>query len=184
VITVLFSDIRGFTSWSETRRPEEVVAQLNEYLSAMADVVADHGGYVDKFIGDAVMALWSVPIEQPDHADRGLATAREMLRRLDLLNQDWKTRGLEPFKIGIGLHSGEALVGNLGSDRKADYTAIGDTVNTASRLESMTKELGASPAISVDCASLLGERPPDLRPLGSVPIRGREAGVEIFTLKT
>jgi len=182
-ITVLFSDIRGFTTWSEGRKPEQVVAQLNEYLSAMADVVAEHGGYVDKFIGDAVMALWGVPLPRPDHAGAALAAAREMLRRLEQLNQDWRARGLEPFRIGVGLHSGEALVGNLGSNRKADYTAIGDTVNTASRLEGMTKQLGHVLVISEECVEAMPHPPRDLTCLGTVAIRGRDAGIVVFTPK-
>ncbi len=181
-ITVLFSDIRDFTSWSESRPPEAVVRQLNEYLSAMSEVVAEHGGYVDKFIGDALMAIWGVPLFQADHADRGLATARAMLLVLEALNADWERRGLSSFRIGIGLHSGEALVGNLGSVRKADYTAIGDTVNTASRLEGMNKVLKTTLLVSKACRDAMVRPAADLRSLGVMAIRSREGTVELFSL--
>jgi class 3 adenylate cyclase/CHASE2 domain-containing sensor protein len=139
-ITVLFSDIRGFTTLSERTAPENLVAQLNEYLSAMSEVIISHGGYLDKFIGDGILAIYGAPVEQKDAAWKAVSSAMKMLERLAELNAKWKAEGWNELDIGIGIHSGEAIVGNIGSWRKLEYTAVGDTVNTASRIESKTKQ--------------------------------------------
>ncbi|MCU1309293.1 MAG: putative transrane sensor domain protein [Candidatus Angelobacter sp.] len=139
-ITVLFSDIRGFTTLSERTAPENLVAQLNEYLSAMSEVIISHGGYLDKFIGDGILAIYGAPVEQKDAAWKAVSSAMKMLERLAELNAKWKAEGRNELDIGIGIHSGEAIVGNIGSWRKLEYTAVGDTVNTASRIESKTKQ--------------------------------------------
>lgn len=139
-VTVLFSDIRGFTTLSEGSEPVALVRQLNEYLSAMTDVITQHGGMVDKFIGDGILALFGAPLEDDRSAERAARAALGMLARLEPLNQAWAAQGKPRLQIGIGIHSGEAIVGNVGSDKKLEYTAIGDTVNTASRVEARTKE--------------------------------------------
>jgi len=142
-ITVLFSDIRGFTTLSEKLTPEQVVAVLNPYLEAMSAIIYRHGGTIDKYEGDAVMAFFGEPVAHPDHALRGVRTAVDMLLTLDSLRQRWYADGVLPkgasFQIGVGLNSGEAFVGLLGSEQRINYTAIGDNVNLSSRLQDLTK---------------------------------------------
>ncbi|MHB8836640.1 MAG: CHASE2 domain-containing protein [Candidatus Methylomirabilia bacterium] len=148
-VTVLFSDIRGFTTFSERHAPEEVVAVLNEYLGAMTDIVFRWEGTLDKFIGDAVMVFWGAPLPQPDQAERALRCALHMCDGLDALNAKWASEGKDALAIGIGINSGEAVVGNIGAlGKKTEYTVIGDHVNLASRLESLTKKYHARILIS------------------------------------
>jgi adenylate cyclase len=137
-VSVLFSDIRGFTTLSETAAPEEVVALLNLYFSRQVEVIFRHGGTLDKFIGDAIMAFWGAPTAYPDHADRAVAAAIDMSATLDELRDELGTLGAE-MDVGIGVHTGRAVVGFIGSNDRLDYTAIGDTVNLASRIEGLTK---------------------------------------------
>ena len=143
-LSVMFSDIRGFTTLSEKMPPEEIVPQLNDYLTRMTQVVFDHHGTLDKFIGDAIMAIFGAPVEQTDHAVRACATAVDMIRTLRLLQQEWREKGLPVLHIGVGINSGMMVVGNMGSERRFDYTVIGDNVNLASRLEGLTKMYGVS----------------------------------------
>ena len=133
-VAVLFSDIRGFTSLSETMAPDEMASLLTEYFTEMVDIVFRHGGTLDKFMGDAVMAQWGAPLGAPDDADRAMAAAIEMVGALDTLNERWIGQGRPELQIGIGLSFGEAFAGNIGSERRLEFTVIGDTVNTASRL--------------------------------------------------
>lgn len=137
-ITVLFSDIRGFTSLSETRRPEEVVELLNRYFDLQVSAIFEQAGTLDKFIGDAIMAFWNAPLNMPDHAVRAVRAAIGMQRQLARFKQEMGELG-ESFDIGIGIHTGAAVVGFLGASQRLDYTAIGDTVNLASRIEGLTK---------------------------------------------
>lgn len=138
-ITVLFADIRGFTRLSEHAQPEKVVQLLNKYFSAMTDIIFAHGGTLDKYLGDGLMALFGAPTATPDDSTNALNAAVAMQRRVIQINDDLKAEGLPEVAIGIGLHTGEATVGYIGSERRSEYTAIGDTVNTASRLESNSK---------------------------------------------
>ncbi|HSI81458.1 MAG TPA: adenylate/guanylate cyclase domain-containing protein [Solirubrobacterales bacterium] len=139
--TILFSDIRGFTTFSESQPADRVLSILNRYLSGMTDAILDHGGTVTTYIGDGIMAVFGAPIPHADHADRALAAAREMLEvRLPEFNAWLSEQGIEPFQMGIGLNTGPVMAGNVGSEKRLEYTAIGDTVNTAARLEGMTKE--------------------------------------------
>jgi adenylate cyclase len=139
VITLLFSDIRGFTTLSESRKPEEVVEILNTYFSRQVEVIFRHGGTVDKFIGDAIMAFWGAPVDDPRHAQNAVAAALEMGRVVDQFRQELGGELAREFDIGIGVHTGSAVVGFIGSENKLDYTAIGDSVNLASRIEGATK---------------------------------------------
>jgi adenylate cyclase len=134
MVAVLFSDIRGFTALSETMNPDDMARLLTEYFTEMVDCVFRHGGTLDKFIGDAVMAQWGAPIGEADDPDRALAAAIDMLAELDKLNARWRLDRRPELQIGIGLNYGEAFAGNIGSERRLEYTVIGDTVNTASRL--------------------------------------------------
>lgn len=142
VLTVLFSDIRGFTSISETMEPEGLVKLLNEYLTEMTQVVFNHEGTLDKYIGDAIMAIYGAPIFREDHPVRACRTALEMLEVMNGLREKWKTMGLPPLDIGIGINTGEMIVGNMGSTKRFDYTVMGDHVNLASRLEGLNKQYG------------------------------------------
>ncbi|MCW5961969.1 MAG: FHA domain-containing protein [Pyrinomonadaceae bacterium] len=138
-ITVLFADIRGFTSFSEKQNPEKVVGLLNRYFSAMSEIIFAHGGTLDKYIGDGMMALFGAPTTTPDDAQNALRTAVTMQKRLEKLNQELIAEGFAPVSTGIGLHTGEATIGYIGSEQRSEYTAIGDTVNIAARLESNAK---------------------------------------------
>lgn len=182
-LTVLFSDIRGFTSISERLPAEAVVRMLNEYLDAMAEIVFRQGGTLDKFVGDAVMAFWGAPVRVQDHARRAADTALDMLDALARLNARWAAEaGTTQLAIGIGINTGEAIVGNIGSlSRKLDYTAIGDTVNLASRLEGLNKDQKTSIIVSAETRMALGDEY-ELRPLGAVPVKGKEKPVHIFEL--
>jgi class 3 adenylate cyclase len=145
-VTVLFSDIRNFTTISERLAPGQVVEMLNRYLTWACEPILAAGGTVDKFVGDAIMAVFGAPAAHPDHARRAVAAALGLAAAAsefhDWLAQRFPGLGLPEFKIGVGLHTGEAVVGNIGSPKRLEYTAIGDTVNTASRLEGLSKELG------------------------------------------
>lgn len=138
-VTILFADVRGFTTYAERMSPEVLVVQLNEYLDAMTEAIIAEGGYVDKFIGDGILAVFGAPVAQRDSAWHGVLAANRMLERLADLNTRWRKEARAEWSIGIGIHSGDAVVGNIGSWRKLDYTVVGDTVNTASRIESLTK---------------------------------------------
>jgi adenylate cyclase len=169
-VTVLFCDIRGFTALSAGRSPEAVVERLNAFLSTMVDIVESrHGGIINKFLGDGFMALFGAGMAQPDHADAALAAARDMLGA-----------GSE-FKIGVGVHSGPAIVGNIGSARRLEYTAIGETVNIASRLEQLTKTL-AEPLLFSEGTKRLLRGSWSARELGLHAIRGQPAPLELFGL--
>jgi adenylate cyclase len=137
--TVIFTDIRGFTRFSERLSPEEVVEFLNDFLEEMTGAIMDHNGMLDKYIGDAVMGVFGVPFHADDHALRALRAGLDMRARLNRLNVELKEKGLPELSIGIGLHTGELLIGSIGSTRRLDYTVIGDTVNVASRIEGMTR---------------------------------------------
>jgi adenylate cyclase len=181
-VTVLFSDIRGFTTFSETRDPEEVLEILNRYHEEMTDAVMAHEGTLISFMGDGIMAVFGAPIEQPDHADRAFAAAKEMLEaRLPAVNQWMRERGVgEEFQIGIGLNSGPVMAGNLGSQRRLEYTTIGDTVNTAARLEGMTKGSGHSLFVADSTRELLSERDGELSYVDSMPVRGRAEEIRVW----
>ena len=184
-VTVLFSDLRGFTKMSETREPEEMVSHLNDYFNVMVPLIQDQRGMVDKFIGDAIMALWgSVPeMTRGNGSEYAAITAVKMKRFLAQLNVEWEARGIPSLAQGIGLHCGEALTGNIGSDNHHELTAIGDTVNLASRLESVTKQYGVEIVVSETVADFLN--PDDgwiLRPLDRVKVVGRDRPVDLIEI--
>ncbi len=180
-MTVLFSDIRGFTSLSEKMAPEEVAAFLREYLTAMTEVVFKHGGTVDKYMGDGLMALFNVPLEQPDHAERAVRAGLEFLERLRPLAGRFRANYGSDVRCGIGINTGEAVVGIIGSEQRLEYTAIGDAINLGSRLESLTKDVKASIVISEStCRAVRGRFA--TRALGEVTVRGKERAVPIHAV--
>ena len=178
-MTVLFSDIRGFTTVTEKGNPEELVAQLNEYFSKMVAVVFRHHGTVDKFVGDMVMALFGAPLDDPDHAEHAVATAGEMVKELGELNRKWAGEGRVKLDIGVGVNSGGMIAGNIGSSSIMSYTVIGDNVNLGSRLESLNKEYATRIIISDATRSLLRDTY-TIRPLGDVVVKGKTRPVAIF----
>jgi adenylate cyclase len=178
-MSVLFSDIRGFTAVTEKGNPEALVIQLNEYFSRMVEMVFRHKGTVDKFVGDMVMALYSAPVEDSDHAEHAVATAVDMVRELGELNSKWAERGMPQLDIGIGINSGDMIAGNIGSSAIMSYTVIGDNVNLGSRLESLNKNYGSRIIISdASRTRLTGNY--DIRPLGEVVVKGKTKPVAIF----
>jgi adenylate cyclase len=178
-MTVLFSDIRGFTAMTEKGNAEALVAQLNEYFSTMVEVVFRHHGTVDKFVGDMVMALFSAPVEDTEHAEHAVAAAVEMVSELGKLNRKWLAEGKVQLDIGIGINSGDMIAGNIGSERIMSYTVIGDNVNLGSRLESLNKEFQSRIIIS-DATRTRLRTEPTLRPLGEVTVKGKTRAVSIF----
>jgi len=159
--------------------PRQLSSFLNEYLSAMTDIVMDHAGTVDKFIGDAIMAFWGATLDEPEHAVKGIITALEMGRRLRELQPDWKARGLPPIEIGIVINTGMMRVGNMGSSTRFDYTVMGDNVNLASRLEGLTKVYGAAILISDATREACGDRF-FYRPIDLVRVKGKLEPVALF----
>ncbi len=182
-LTVLFSDIRSFTTYSEKYTPEEVVSNLGEYLTDMVDVILRYGGMLDKFVGDEIMAVFGAPAHVPDHAERACLTALEMIRSLDRLKERWTREGKEVFDIGIGVNTGDMLVGNLGSRQIFDYTVIGDNVNLGARLEGINKVYKTvnNIIISEFTQNMLSDNLVT-RELDSVRVKGKTRPVAIFEL--
>ena len=180
-ITVLFSDIRGFTTLAERMPPDELVSMLNEYLTPMTEIVFKEEGTLDKYIGDAIMAIFNAPLELKDHPARACTVALNMARKVPELNKKWAKMGRPPIAIGVGLNTGEAVVGNMGAELRFDYTAIGDAVNLASRLEGQTKTYGvdiiASEHIYRACKDSF-----IFRDIDYIKVKGKEEASGVFHL--
>ena len=182
-VTILFSDIRNFTTLSEKMTPTEILALLNRYLDQMSSVVEQHGGVIDKYIGDAIMALFGAPVVAPDAAGRAMAAALAMSAALDKLNRQLATEGVPALDIGIGINTARVVAGNMGSKTRLNYTVIGDGVNLASRLETLCKDSDYQARIIVSEATVLAAKnPPPVRPLGEVKVKGKQTAVKIFAL--
>jgi len=183
IVTVIFTDIRNFTTLSESVSSATVVEWLNDYFSRMNAVVESYGGHINKFLGDGLMIVFGAPIDRGDEeearaaVDCGLA----MLLAVENMNTEWANTGRPVVKIGVGVHTGEATCGVVGAEKRLEYTLIGDTVNLASRLESTTKELGVSILISDATAKLLKDDY-ELRPLGEVKVKGKTINTTVLTV--
>jgi adenylate cyclase len=182
--TVMFSDLRGFTSFSESLEPEQVIESLNMYLTEMSEAILDHGGTLVAYMGDGIMAVFGAPLQQDDHADRALEAARDMLSRMEKFNDYLRDNGLNEggFKMGIGLNSGPVMSGNVGSERRLEYTALGDTTNTAARLEGMTKGTPHQLFVADTTRTMLTRPAEDLIEVGEAEVRGRVAKVMLWSL--
>ena len=181
IVTVLFVDIQGFTSISEKLPPPEVVIWLNQYFETISNCITREKGLVNKFIGDAILAVFGVPIPNPNHADSALQSALSILKDIKEINQKNLNNNLPEYKIRIGIHSGEVLAGNIGSLSRMEYTVIGDTVNTASRLESYCKELNLELLLSND-TKLNSNKIYSFKSFGEIKIRGKENTIEIYSI--
>ncbi|WP_283742739.1 adenylate/guanylate cyclase domain-containing protein [Sideroxydans sp. CL21] len=179
-VTVLFTDIKGFTSFSEAHPPQEVVSRLNEYLGAMVQVIEQHDGTIDKFIGDGIMAYWGAPLAQPDHAKLAIDCIRAIHVRMEALRTQWKERGVEPFSIRGGIQSGEVVAGNVGlAGKKMEYTVIGDTVNQAARLEGSAKYYGVTYLVGEETYQMTREMC-RYRELDKIRVVGKQLPVTIY----
>ncbi|MGI6198161.1 MAG: CHASE2 domain-containing protein [Candidatus Cloacimonadaceae bacterium] len=182
-VTVLFSDIRSFTTYSENHKPQETVQILKEYLTAMVDTITHNDGIVDKFVGDEIMALYGTPVPLPNPALSACKTALQMRERLSQLQRKWREEGREDFEIGIGINTGQAVVGNLGSEQIFDYTAIGDTINLGARLEAINKEYDTEKHIIIsEFTYAQVEDLVEARFLDEVKVKGKNQAVKIYEL--
>jgi adenylate cyclase len=182
-VTVLFSDIRGFTSYSENHKPQETAQILKEYLTAMVETVIHNDGIVDKFIGDEIMALFGTPVSLYNHALSACKTALQMRNRLAILQDKWREEGRETFEIGIGINTGQAVVGNLGSEQIFDYTAIGDTINLGAGLEAIGKDYDTETNIIISEFTYAKVKDfVQARYLDEVKVKGRNQAVKIYEL--
>ena len=179
-VVVFFSDIRGFTPMSETMNPDEIAGLLTDYFTEMVDIVFEHSGTLDKFMGDAIMALWGAPIGHADDADRAMQCAIDQLDTLEKMNAKWKESGRQPLAIGIGINFGEVFAGNIGSNRRLEYTVIGDAVNTASRLCSSA---GANEILISEPFYKALKKPPNVEALEPIQVKGKTKKVPVYRVK-
>ena len=177
--TFLFTDVRGFTALSESLPPEDVTYIMNKALTAQQKAVQKHGGMVDKYIGDAMMAIFNAPLDQKDHETRAIDCALDIMKNMEDLNEEFKKKGIPSVAIGIGINSGKAVIGNMGSESRFDYTAIGDAVNTAARLESATKEVGVDLLIGKNTAQFTKF---ELNLISTIKVKGKADALDVYTV--
>ena len=178
-VTVLFADLRDFTTLAERLETREIVTLLNDYFEHMVKVVFAHGGTLDKYIGDGLMAYFGAPVDQPNHAQRGVECALAMQESLRSFNESRLKNNLPAVRMGIGIHTGPAVVGSIGAHHRREYTAVGDTVNVASRVEQLCKTYDHDILVTADTASL-AERAARYTPLGDVLVKGRKATIQVL----
>ncbi|MCH2191727.1 MAG: adenylate/guanylate cyclase domain-containing protein [Gammaproteobacteria bacterium] len=180
LMTVLFTDIRNFTTHSESMTPEDLAEWLNDFLTPMTTIIHDHRGAIDKYMGDAIMAFWGAPLEDEDHAEHAIDAAKAMIEYLDTLNAHYRSKGWPEISIGIGLNSGDMSVGNMGSEFRMAYTVVGDAVNLGSRLEGLTKQYGVPIIVSEFTQSMVSNY--DFEKLDHVKVKGKTEGVTIYSV--
>jgi adenylate cyclase len=179
-VCIFFSDIRGFTAMSETMNPDQIATILTEYFTEMVEIIFEHGGTLDKFMGDAIMALWGAPIGQADDADRAMQAARAQLTALATMNERWRDAGRPELAVGMGINFGEVFAGNIGSDRRLEYTVIGDAVNTAERLCSAA---GPNEILVSDAFLQALKEPPPVEELPPLDLKGKARAVAVYRVK-
>jgi adenylate cyclase len=181
--TVMFADVRDFTRFSENKPPDEVVSLLNDYLDTMVEVITNYDGVPDKFLGDGILAVWSVPADVSNHPQKAVQAAFAMLKELDRFNEERRRNGEEPLTIGMGIHTGELIAGNIGSREKMEFTVVGDTVNTCSRIEAANKELNSTISLS---RTVYEQLPPALqerfRSVPNMELKGKKQRIDLYTL--
>ena len=181
-LTILISDVRNFTTMTEQSEPMELIALLDDYLSAMTEIIFKHNGIVDKFIGDGILAYWGAFTPDSRHAEHAACAALEMIERVQQLNQQWVAQGKKPIAIGVGINTGAVIFGNIGRGKKIEFTVIGDAVNLASRLEGLNKDFGTSIIVSEATRQHIGEAA-QVRPLGGVTVKGKTVTTTVFELQ-
>ena len=179
-MTVLFADIRGFTAMAEQMQPDAIAALLTDYFTEMVEVIFEHGGTLDKFIGDALMALWGAPVAHPDDARRAHQAAVAMQQTVEGLNQRWRAAGRTTIAVGIGINYGDVFVGNIGSHRRLEYTVIGDVVNVAQRLSA---EAGPGEILVSEAFRHAVSAPVDAEHLPGTGLKGKTQTVEVFRVR-
>jgi adenylate cyclase len=182
-VSILFSDLRGFTTLSEQMRPEQIAAHLNEYFDAMTAAIFAHRGMINDFVGDAVMAVFGAPVDDAEHAWNAVQSAVAMDQALDALNRRWEAAGLPRLRMGIGVHTGSVFAGNVGGRDRIKYTVIGDPVNVASRVEGLNKELGTTILLTEEALAAVGDRV-RVRDCGLIAVKGRVEKVRVFEVVT
>lgn len=181
--TVLLSDIRGFTALSKKMPPERLVRYLNQYLDVMVDVVFECGGTLDKFIGDAILASFGVPVHADDHAERAAKCALEMIRRLEGLNEQYRSDGEPEINIGVAIATGKVVAGNIGSKKRMEYTVIGETVNTSSRIEALNKKFGTKILVNEEARKKLDQSGFSFRPMPKVSVPGKAGEISVYEMQ-
>ena len=176
--TFLFTDVRGFTSMSENLEPEQVTYIMNKALTAQQSAVQKHGGMVDKYIGDAMMAIFNAPLDLDNHENKAIDCALDIQKNMEVLNDELVEKGIKPVAIGIGINTGYAVIGNMGSEQRFDYTAIGDAVNIGARLESGTKEAGVDILIGRNSAL---KSDYELELLEPLKVKGKNEPLQVYT---
>jgi adenylate cyclase len=181
-MTFLFSDIRGFTKIAENYqgRPEELTTLINRLLGTLSEEILKEEGTIDKYMGDCIMAFWNAPTDQPDHANRALQAAKNMKKAMLELNKSFQEQGLDPINIGIGINTGSCVVGNMGSEKRFDYTVLGDAVNLASRLEGQSSAYGVDIVLGEKTAEELNQA--NLIELDMIAVKGKAEPIKIYTV--
>jgi adenylate cyclase len=183
VVTVLFCDLVGSTALGESTDPEALRARMRRYFADLRAILERHGGAVEKFVGDAVMAVFGAPVDDPDHAWNAVQSAVAMNHALDALNRRWEAAGLPRLQMGIGIHTGAVFAGNVGGRDRIKYTVIGDPVNVASRVEGLNKELATTMLITEETLAAVGDRV-RVRDCGPIAVKGRVEKVRVFEVLT